>query len=109
MATRSYKVAEARAHFSDLLKRAQAGEEILITRGSQPIARLVPAEKSAPRRPGILRELLSDEEVRALEQAIEAPLTDDDQNALEGAETDELGIWTGRPKTGEDNRRKDRL
>ncbi len=108
MATQSYKVAEARAHFSELLKRAQAGEEILITRGSQPIARLGPAEKRGARRPGILRELLSDAEMRALERALETPLDEEDQRALEGDETDDLGIWVGRPQTGGDNRRKEK-
>lgn len=109
MATQSYKVAEARAHFSELLKRAQAGEEILIMRGSEPIARLGPAEKQGARRPGVLRELLSDAEIKALEQALETPLDEQDQRALEGDETDDLGIWIGRPQTDKDNTGKNEL
>lgn len=34
---------EAKTHFSELLARAEQGEEILITRRGQPVARLVPA------------------------------------------------------------------
>lgn len=37
-----YKVAEARARFSELVSRAQQGEEVVITRGSLPVARLAP-------------------------------------------------------------------
>jgi len=35
-------VYEAKAHFSDLLKRAESGEEIVIARSGRPVARLVP-------------------------------------------------------------------
>ena len=38
----TYKVTEARAHFSELLARARAGEEIVITKGHEPYARLLP-------------------------------------------------------------------
>jgi prevent-host-death family protein len=34
---------EAKTHFSELLARAEQGENILITRRGQPVARLVPA------------------------------------------------------------------
>ncbi|MQV97281.1 type II toxin-antitoxin system prevent-host-death family antitoxin [Sinorhizobium medicae] len=34
------KVAEAKAHLSELLARVEAGEEVIISRGSDPIARL---------------------------------------------------------------------
>lgn len=36
-------VAEAKARFSELVKRAQAGEEIVVTRHGKPVARVVPA------------------------------------------------------------------
>ena len=49
-----YKVAEARAHFSALLDRAKAGEEILITRGREPQARIVPPPEAARREPAPL-------------------------------------------------------
>ena len=39
------KFADARAHFSELLDRVEAGETIEITRRGKPTARLVPPEK----------------------------------------------------------------
>jgi prevent-host-death family protein len=35
---------EAKTHLSRLVKRAAAGEEIIIARGGKPVARLVPLE-----------------------------------------------------------------
>jgi len=43
--------AEARAKFSELLDRVGRGEEIVITRGGKPAARLVPAQ-GAPKPAG---------------------------------------------------------
>jgi prevent-host-death family protein len=37
---------DAKAHFLRLLRRVEAGEEIVITRGGKPIARLVPVVSS---------------------------------------------------------------
>ncbi|YCI07159.1 type II toxin-antitoxin system prevent-host-death family antitoxin (plasmid) [Ensifer sp. D2-11] len=34
------KVAEAKAHLSELLARVEAGEEVIISRGNDPIAKL---------------------------------------------------------------------
>jgi len=46
-------VREARTHLSQLLARVEAGEEVLISRAGQPIARLVPARRpQGKRRPG---------------------------------------------------------
>ena len=36
-------VHEAKTHLSELLKRVEAGEEIVIARSGKPVARLVPA------------------------------------------------------------------
>ena len=44
-------VHEAKTHLSRLLARAEAGEEVVIARNGNPIARLVPFEN----RPGIRR------------------------------------------------------
>lgn len=41
---------EAKTHLSRLLKRVGMGEEIVITRGSTPVARLVPLEGARARR-----------------------------------------------------------
>lgn len=42
MLSREFAVAEAKARFSDLLSRAEAGEEITIKRHGVPVAKLVP-------------------------------------------------------------------
>jgi prevent-host-death family protein len=34
--------ADAKATFSDLLRRAEAGEEVIVTRNGDPVAKLVP-------------------------------------------------------------------
>jgi prevent-host-death family protein len=45
---------EAKTHLSRLLARVEAGEEIVICRGTTPAARLVPiSRKSARRRPRV--------------------------------------------------------
>jgi prevent-host-death family protein len=43
-------VHEAKTHLSRLLARVEAGEEVLISRAGQPIARLVGARKARGRR-----------------------------------------------------------
>jgi prevent-host-death family protein len=48
-------VHEAKTHLSRLLRRVALGEEILISRGGEPIARLVPATKGKKRTLGIDR------------------------------------------------------
>jgi prevent-host-death family protein len=44
------KVAEAKTHLSELLVKVQRGEEFVITRGVEPVARLVPVDELAHRR-----------------------------------------------------------
>lgn len=41
-------LADAKAHLSELVSKAEAGEEIIITRRGQPVARLVPV--AAPKK-----------------------------------------------------------
>lgn len=38
--TKTVKVSEAKTHLSELLVRVEAGEEVIIARGNDPIARL---------------------------------------------------------------------
>jgi prevent-host-death family protein len=45
-------VAEAKAQLSDLLRRAEGGQEIIVTRNGEPVARLGPVR---PRTGGFLR------------------------------------------------------
>ena len=47
---------DAKTRLSQLVQRAEAGEEIIIARGGRPAARLVPFRPTAvPRKPGRLR------------------------------------------------------
>lgn len=46
---------EAKTHFSKLVARAEAGEEIMVRRGQTPVAKLVALDPPAkPREPGAL-------------------------------------------------------
>ncbi len=46
----AYTVHQAKTHFSRLLKEAEAGQEVIVMRGSKPVARIVPIEPSALKR-----------------------------------------------------------
>lgn len=48
-------VHEAKTQLSKLLDRAHAGEEVIISKGGKPYARLVPLEAPAARKPGFLK------------------------------------------------------
>lgn len=45
-------VHEAKTRLSELLRRVERGEEIVIARAGHPVARLVPCTPAAPRQPG---------------------------------------------------------
>ena len=66
----------AKTHFSELLRRVEAGDEITILRRGKPIARLVPSKESAVRRPlGIMRgqwQLPDPETLLAHDEEVEA-------------------------------------
>lgn len=49
---KSVNVHEAKTHFSALLKKVEAGEEIVIAKAGKPVARLVPAEEPGQRKLG---------------------------------------------------------
>jgi prevent-host-death family protein len=52
-------IAQAEARFAELLGRVQAGEEVLLTRADEPVARLLPAGASSQRpRFGAAKDLL---------------------------------------------------
>ncbi len=83
-----YKVAEARARFSELLARASSGEEIIIARGSSPLARLAPISKSSVREAAPLAYLALPDDLFDVEDA--------EQAAIDAGEfNDSLGIWQG--------------
>lgn len=47
---------EAKTHFSKLVERVAAGEEIIIAKAGKPIARLVPYKEAPPKRePGSMK------------------------------------------------------
>ena len=86
----TYKFAEARARFSELLARAKAGEEIVIAKGQEPHARIVPPTDAGDREAAPLGHL-----------DLPADLFDEDdaeQTAIDAGEyNDSLGIWRGPP------------
>ena len=47
---------EAKTQFSRLIARVEAGEEVVVRRGSKPVAKIIAySEPDVPRRPGALR------------------------------------------------------
>ena len=85
-------VSEFRARLSEMVRRAESGEEVVIARERQPVAKLVPLRRKMRRRLGLLKDLMDAQRLTALAEAIEKPLSPADQAALEGKQTDELGI-----------------
>ena len=74
-------VHDAKTHFSRLLERAHAGEEIVLAKAGKPYARLVPLASTAPRRqPGRARHAISPKAVDAFFD----PLPDEELAAWEG-------------------------
>lgn len=74
--------AEAKAALSTLLDRAEAGEETIITRRGEPVARvapLAPPEKLPPRKPGRWKGLVTIDD-----DAFSAPPTEQDLKDWEG-------------------------
>jgi prevent-host-death family protein len=60
-------IAEAKAHFSDLVDQVENGGSIVIARNGRPVARLVPLGEQRPKfKPGFARDLLTDEQVEKL-------------------------------------------
>jgi prevent-host-death family protein len=50
---KTVNVHEAKTHFSKLLERVQAGEEVVIARAGNPVARLVPFARPGKRALGL--------------------------------------------------------
>ena len=75
--SRIVNVHEAKTHFSRLLERAHAGEEIVLAKAGKPYARLMPLAPAPSRRqPGRLAGRVGD--------AFFEPLPDDELDAWEG-------------------------
>jgi prevent-host-death family protein len=47
----AYTVHQAKTHFSRLLKEAEAGQEVIVLRGTKPVARIVPIHEPAIQAP----------------------------------------------------------
>jgi len=72
----SYTVHQAKTNLSRLIREAQKGKEVIITRGKEPVAKIVPFAKPKKRVPGSMKGLLwsapdafdplTDEEMREL-------------------------------------------
>ena len=45
----SYTVHEAKTNLSRLIKEAESGKEVVITRGKQPVAKIIPINSARPR------------------------------------------------------------
>ena len=85
-------ISEFRARLAEMVGRAEQGEEVVIARGREPVAKLVPLRDKRRRRLGVLKDFVGEQALASLEEAIEKPLPPRDQAALEGEETDILGI-----------------
>jgi prevent-host-death family protein len=73
----SYTVHQAKTNLSKLIKEAETGKEVIITRGKEPVAKIVPITSVAKKRiPGSMKgqiwsapdafDPLTDEEMREL-------------------------------------------
>jgi prevent-host-death family protein len=63
-------VHEAKTHLSRLLQQVEAGEEVVIARAGEPVARLVPVGPKLPRLPGRLKDAI------VIREDFDAPLPD---------------------------------
>ncbi len=73
----SFNVHEAKTHFSWILAKVQAGEEVIIAKAGEPIARIVPIRSTQPRKPDTDKTLWVAED-------FDAPLPPDLLDAFEG-------------------------
>ena len=92
MSSATYTVTEARARLSELLRRAKAGEEIVITKGHEPQARIMAPATSSRREAAPLRHLNLPDDLFDHEDAEQAAID-------AGEHSDALGIWRGGPGT----------
>ena len=68
---------EAKTTLSELIRRAEAGEEVTITRNGEPVARLVPVPRRGPRTLG------RDKGLFRVPDDFDAPLDEDVLRAFE--------------------------
>ncbi len=68
-------VQDAKAHLSELIARAERGEEVVIGRAGKPVAQLVAIRTATPRTFGTVRLVIPDD--------FDRPLPDDELGAWE--------------------------
>jgi prevent-host-death family protein len=81
-------VSEAKGQLTELVRRAEAGEEVLITRHGQPVVRLVPAGAKARQEPEYRGRVLREIRARAAAKATPGPSAARSQDFL----YDEFGL-----------------
>ncbi len=86
--TAQFNIAEAKAKLSELLDRALGGEDIVIARAGEPMARLTQLKRKRPRKPGAWRGWGKDIPT----EVFLAPMDEEDLDAAEGKFGDEFGI-----------------
>ena len=70
MSTQTIGLFEAKTHLSELVARAEAGDEVIITRHNKPVAKLVPIGEVSPELVERRRQALR--EMQAIGRAMEA-------------------------------------
>jgi len=86
--TAQFNIAEAKAKLSELLDRALSGEDIVIARAGEPLARLTPVKQKKRRGRGVWRGWAADVPT----EVFLAQMDPEDLHAAEGKFSDEFGI-----------------
>ena len=76
--TEYVNISEARAHLSELVRRAAAGEEVVIAKAGVPQVKLVPVEPLKERPAGLLAHLFTSEEIDETMRALAEPFDEAD-------------------------------
>jgi len=81
---KTVNIHQAKTQLSRLLKRVEAGEEVVLARAGKPVAKLVPMPAQKPREPGLLLRKYPQhrEALLKLADIIDEPLPED-----------ELALW----------------
>jgi prevent-host-death family protein len=66
-------ISEAKAHLADLVRRAEAGDEVVLTRHGRPVARLEPVQRARVQTPAERRALLEKLRAIAADKMTEGP------------------------------------
>jgi prevent-host-death family protein len=81
---KTVNIHQAKTQLSRLLKRVEAGEEVVLARAGKPVAKIVPLPAKKPREPGLLLRKYPEhrEALLKLADIIDEPLPED-----------ELALW----------------